>query len=84
MSNFFTYFQLLEDPGDPIEIEALTLFFNEKFFGSVKLAIISFNNLLINFEDEYKDYYLENPNPYSFFRLVFLANRVRSDIDAYP
>ena len=37
----------------------MTLFFNEKFFGSVKLAIVSFNNLLLHFEEEYRDYYVD-------------------------
>ena len=50
---------LLEDTGDLLEIEAMTLFFNEKFFGSVKLAIVSFNNLLLHFEEEYRDFYVD-------------------------
>jgi len=55
--NFFTYFNLLEDKGDLLEVIALTLFFNEKYFSAVKLAIVSFNNLLLHFEEEYRDYY---------------------------
>ena len=50
---------MLEDKGDLIEIEALTLFFNEKFFSAVKLAIVSFNNLLLHFEEEYREYYID-------------------------
>lgn len=57
--NFFTYFKVIEDKGDLIEIEALTLFFNEKFFSAIKLAIVSFNNLLMHFEEEYRDFYIE-------------------------
>jgi len=40
-----------------LEVIALTLFFNEKYFSAVKLAIVSFNNLLLHFEEEYRDYY---------------------------
>lgn len=57
--NFFTYFKILKETDQLIEIEALTLFFAEKFFHSVKLAIVSFNNLLIHFEEEYRDFYLQ-------------------------
>lgn len=49
----------MEDKGDLLEIVALTLFFNEKYFAAVKLAIVSFNNLLLHFEEEYRDYYNE-------------------------
>lgn len=55
---------VLEDKGDLIEIEALTLFFNEKFFSAIKLAIVSFNNLLLHFEDEYREFYLEKIRDY--------------------
>lgn len=55
---------VIEDKGDLIEIEALTLFFNEKFFSAIKLAIVSFNNLLLHFEDEYREYYLDKIRDY--------------------
>ena len=57
--NFFTYFKILEEKDQMIEIEALTLFFGEKFFSAVKLAVVSFNNLLLHFEEEYRDYYTQ-------------------------
>lgn len=58
-ANFFTYFSLLEDKGDLLEVVALTLFFNEKYFSAVKLAVVSFNNLLLHFEEEYREYYTD-------------------------
>lgn len=47
----------MEDKGELLEVAALTLFFNEKYFGAVKLAVVSFNNLLLHFEEEYREYY---------------------------
>lgn len=55
---------------------ALTLFFNEKFFGAVKLAVLSFNNLLLHFEDEYQDYYTEKIEHF----LMPLLNQFKSDL----
>lgn len=55
--NFFTYFKLLKDNNELVDIAVLTLFFNEKFFNAVKLAIVSFNNLLFHFEEEFKGHY---------------------------
>ena len=55
--NFFTFFRVLEDGPAPVDIAVLTLFYNEKFFSAIKLAIISLNNLIVHYEDEYKDYY---------------------------
>lgn len=47
----------MEDKGDKLDLAALTLFFKEKYFASVRLAIVSFNNLLLHFEEEYREYY---------------------------
>lgn len=55
--NFFTYFRVLEEKNDRVDIAVLTLFYNEKFFSAIKLAIVSLNNLIVHYEDEYKDYY---------------------------
>lgn len=67
---------VLEDKGDLIEIEALTLFFNEKFFSAVKLAIVSFNNLLLHFEDEYREFYLDKIRDY----FMPYLNRFKRDL----
>lgn len=52
--NFFTFFKVLEEKNDMVEVAVLTLFYNEKFFSGIKLAILSLNNLLLHFEEEYK------------------------------
>ncbi len=49
---------MLEDKGNLVDIEVLTLFYNEKYFSALKLAIVSFNNLLMHFEEEYRDFYI--------------------------
>ena len=67
---------MLEDKGDLIEIEALTLFFNEKFFSAVKLAIVSFNNLLLHFEEEYREYYIDKIKDY----FMPYLNRFKKDL----
>lgn len=55
--NFFTFFKILEDKGDLIEISVLTLFYGEKLFNGIKLAVVSLNNLALHFEGEYKEYF---------------------------
>lgn len=55
--NFFTYFKIIEEKDIQIETSALFFFYAEKYFGAVKLAIVSFNNLLLHFEEEYKEFY---------------------------
>ena len=55
--NFFTFFKKLKDNGDLIEISVLTLFYGEKLFNGVKLAVVSLNNLALHFEGEYKEYF---------------------------
>ena len=79
--NFFTYFKLLKENEDLVDIAVLTLFFNEKFFNAVKLAVVSFNNLLFHFEEEFKDHYkvalkhsfmpLLNKFKYSLFEMIY-------------
>ena len=55
--NFFTFFKKLQDNGDLIEISVLTLFYGEKLFNGIKLAVVSLNNLALHFEGEYKEYF---------------------------
>ena len=40
-------------------MDALYLFFNQKFFSSVKIAVVSFNNLMLHFEEEHQDFYMD-------------------------
>ena len=35
------------------------MFYCEKFFSGIKLAIVSFNNLVMHFEEDYREYYKE-------------------------
>lgn len=67
---------MLEDQGEMIEIVALTLFFNEKYFGAVKLAVVSFNNMLLHFEDEYKTFYTDKIAKF----MMPLLNKMKKDI----
>ena len=51
---------MIEEDNQLVDIAALTLFYGEKFFSAVKLAVVSFNNLLVHFEEEFKEYYMGN------------------------
>lgn len=67
---------MLEEKGDLLEVAALTLFFNEKYFSAIKLAVVSFNNMLIHFEDEYKIFYTEKIEKF----MMPLLNRLKRDL----
>lgn len=57
--NFFTFFMILEEHNVKVDILALNLFYCEKFFSAIKLAIVSLNNLVMHFEEDYRMYYRE-------------------------
>lgn len=57
--NFFTYFMILEERNVKVDILALNLFYCEKFFSAIKLSIVSLNNLVMHFEEDYRDFYRE-------------------------